>query len=66
MATAKIKYAETYKAPGAKIAREYVPMTLPHITDTQFVVDEMYLLKAGKFDDGREFQDLRVYLKRRE
>lgn len=63
MAKPKIAYAETYKAPGAKIAREYLP-TLPHITSDKFVVDEMYLLKAGKFDDGREFQDLRVVLRK--
>lgn len=60
----KIKYAETYKAPGAKIAREYLPI-LPHITDVAFIVDELYLLKAGKLDDGREFQDLRVVLRKR-
>jgi hypothetical protein len=62
----KIAYAETYRSPGVKIAREAMPETLPHIVNPRYVVDEMYLLSAGKLDDGREFQDLRVYLRRRE
>lgn len=58
----KETYAETYRKPGLKIASVFLP-ACPHITDPAMRVDEMFILRAGKLDDGREFQDLRIYIK---
>lgn len=52
-------YEETYKAPGLKLAVECLPL----VRHTTWEVSEAYILKAGTLDDGREYQDLRIYLK---
>ncbi len=56
----KERYAETYHRPGLKIRADCLP-TCAH---TQWVVDEAYIRSAGTLEDGREFQDLRLYLRK--
>jgi len=59
-----ITFAETYRSPGLKIARDYLP-TMPHATG--HTVAEAWITKAGRATvDGEamEFQDVRVYLRK--
>lgn len=62
MAKRKVVYEETYKAPGAKLGPKFLPV-LPHVTDPVMEVAEAYVLKAGRYSDGSEFQNLHVVLR---
>lgn len=55
-------YKETYKAGMGKIRTELLPATLPYMKDG-WIIDSMEIHATGEMDDGREFQDLRVYTK---
>jgi len=58
-------YEETYRSPGLRIKAEFLP-TLPSATPGYEVVDA-YVLKSGKAEiDGeiREYQDVRIYLRK--
>lgn len=54
----KIKYKETYKPGTMRISKEFLPK-LPHLVAGSKVI-ELELRNAGTFDDGTEFQDIRV------
>lgn len=60
MAKPKEVYRETYKPGAATVRRELLPGRLPYMSK-DFVVDSMEVRAAGHMDDGREFQDIRVY-----
>lgn len=56
----KITYQEKYKSGALRLLREYLPI-MP--SSAGFDVVEAEVRAAGRFDDGTEFQDLRVVLK---
>ncbi len=64
MARTKILYAETYRAPGARIKGHVLP-TLPSATKGWTVI-AAFVTKAGRLRDSGgqeyEFQDVRMYL----
>ena len=62
MAKPKEIYKETYRAGHAVIKKQLLPYRLPHMKDG-WEVDSMEMRAAGALDDGREFQDLRVFLR---
>jgi hypothetical protein len=53
-------FSQSYVRPGLKLLPEYLPKW-EHI-DPSCRVDEAFVTKAGRMSDGREFQDIRVYL----
>ena len=58
----KIVYRETYRRGAARLTRDRLP-TLRHLPDgCDFDVIETELLCAGSYDDGTEFQELRVII----
>lgn len=58
---AKEVYKETYKKGAMQVNGRRLPF-LRHIPK-DFVVESCEIRAAGKLDDGREFQDLRIYVK---
>lgn len=55
----------TYEAGAATIRKELLPARLPYMSQG-WQIDSMEMRAAGQLSDGREFQDLRVYLKEEE
>ncbi len=54
-------YRETYRAGEAKIRRDLLPERLPYMR-AGWRIESMEMRAAGALDDGREYQDVRVYL----
>lgn len=54
-------YREGYKSPGHTIRPDFLPH-LPHLADESTVL-EAYITAAGRYDDGCEFQYLRVVIR---
>lgn len=53
-------YKETMKAGAGNVRKELLPARLPYMPEG-WVVDAIEVRAAGKLDDGREFQDVRVF-----
>ena len=53
-------YRVGYKRPGAVIRPDFLPQ-LPHLTDGSRVL-EAHVTEAGRYDDGTEFQVIRVVI----
>lgn len=62
MSKPKESYKLTYKPGAATIRKELLPESLPHLAKG-FVIDSIEMRAAGAMSDGREFQDLRVYVR---
>lgn len=53
-------YKETFKPGAANVRKELLPDRLPYMPEG-WKVDAIEVRAAGRLDDGREFQDVRVY-----
>lgn len=53
-------YKEVLKAGAGNVRKDLLPKTLPYMP-VGWTVDAIEVRAAGKLDDGREFQDVRVY-----
>lgn len=61
----KETYHETYRKGEATIRKELLPETFP-FTSVGFVVDSIEMIAAGAMDDGREFQEIRIFVREKE
>lgn len=62
MTKPKETYRETYRAGAARIRKELLPERLPYMKPG-WVIESMEMRAAGTMSDGREFQDVRIYLR---
>lgn len=53
-------YREGYKPGLMMVSKALLPDRLPYMAEG-WTVDAMEVLAAGALDDGREFQEIRVY-----
>lgn len=53
-------FRERYRAGTMVVNRELLPERLPYMKKG-FVVESMEIRAAGALDDGREYQDIRVF-----
>lgn len=58
----KETYKETYKPGVATIRASLLPDRLPYMAPG-WKIDAMEMRAAGSLSDGREFQDVRIYLR---
>lgn len=56
----KIVYQEKYKPGSLRLLKEYLPI-MPSSANHEVIYAE--IRATGRFDDGTEFQDLRVILR---
>lgn len=56
-------YKETYRKGAAMVSKHLLPERMPYMAES-YVVDAIEVRSAGELDDGREFQDVRVYARR--
>lgn len=57
----RVVYMEKYKPGACNVKRELLPDRLPYMAKG-FVITAMEMRAAGKLRDGREFQDVRVFV----
>lgn len=62
MSKPKETYRETYRAGEARIRESLLPDRLPYMKPG-WTIESMELRAAGTMSDGREFQDVRIYLR---
>lgn len=62
MTKPKETYKATYRAGAARIRKELLPERLPYM-NPGWVIDSMEMRASGAMSDGREFQDVRIYLR---
>lgn len=55
-------YRETYRRGSAVIREDLLPERLPFLEEG-WRVDSIEVMAAGVMDDGREFQEIRIYTK---
>jgi hypothetical protein len=55
-------YREGYKPGSRMVSKHLLPERLPHMQEA-FTIDAMEVMAAGLLDDGREFQEVRVYVR---
>lgn len=53
-------YRETYERGSAMIRQELLPERFP-FTPEGWRIDAIEVMAAGALDDGREFQEVRIY-----
>lgn len=53
-------YRETYKKGSMVVRRDLLPERFPYMKKDHHIVG-IEVLSAGRMDDGREFQNVRVY-----
>lgn len=56
-------YREGYKPGACMVLKHLLPERLPYMPE-DWKVDAIEVLAAGRMDDGREFQEVRVYARR--